>query len=133
MEYYTTIEQSKKLVELGIDVDTADMYYPYYLEFDKYPSTPLALDDELKNYQLIGEDIPCWSTEALLKLLPRCIYTKDNFVLNDIQAYKDSYRISYTNISYTNYEYKNVIECKYDTLIECAYNMIVKLKELKLL
>ncbi len=133
MAGYTTIEQSRKLIELGIDVDTADMCFDLIAESEWYGypiSKNLCSDD------ILGTLIPCWSTEALMKLLPRYIYTKDNFVLNDIQAYKDNYRISYTNISYTNlsyYEYKDVIECKYDTLIECAYNMIVKLKEMRLL
>lgn len=132
MKYYTTIEQSRKLIELGIDVDTADMYYPYYLEFDKYPSTPLALDDELKNYQLIGEDIPCWSTEALLKLLPREINRTDNYILDDILVYPNKgYCISYRNLS--NYENKEQIMYVSDTLLECAFEMIVKLKELKLI
>lgn len=126
MAGYTTIEQSRKLIELGIDVNTADMFYD---NPDLLNNPPEIIVNH--NYPFNDSDIPCWSTEALMKLLPRNIYTKDNFVLNDIQAYKDNYRISYTNLSY--YEYKYVIECKYDTLIECAYNMIVKLKEMRLL
>lgn len=126
MAGYTTTEQSRKLIELGIDVNTADMFYD---NPDLLNNPPEIIVNH--NYPFNDSDIPCWSTEALMKLLPRNIYTKDNFVLNDIQAYKDNYRISYTNLSC--YEYKDVIECKYDTLIECAYNMIVKLKEMRLL
>ena len=32
--YFTSIEQSKKLIELGIDPNTADMCYQY-VKFDK--------------------------------------------------------------------------------------------------
>ena len=32
----TTIEQSKKLIELGIDVRTADMHWQYIEEDDTY-------------------------------------------------------------------------------------------------
>jgi len=33
----TSIEQSKKLIELGIDVNTADMYYQWYSETESHP------------------------------------------------------------------------------------------------
>jgi len=58
----TTIEQSKKLMELGIDVNTADMYWwyggkVYYVE---------AMEDGDFNKE---SDIPCWSLSALLELI----------------------------------------------------------------
>ena len=56
----TTIEQSKKLIELGIDVNSADMYYwhgCYRL---------LRVNDG----KCEDIDIPAWSLSALLKILP---------------------------------------------------------------
>lgn len=68
---YTNIEQSKKLVELGIDPITADMYYTS-LDNHNIPwiwsSKPL----------LEVNDIPCWSTGALINLLPKTIIGKDD-------------------------------------------------------
>lgn len=63
----TTTEQSKKLIELGLDVNTADMYYPY-LGSGEYGDTPRVGE----GMEYSGkEDIPSWSLPALLKLLPK--------------------------------------------------------------
>lgn len=58
----TTVEQSKKLLELGIDRNTADMWY---------------INGEGKSYignwsenQHDWDDIPAWSLPALLELIP---------------------------------------------------------------
>ena len=68
MRHYTTIEQSKKLVELGLNPETADMWWTplnwqlteYYVEVKQdgigTPKNPL----------------PCWSLGALLGMMP-CI------------------------------------------------------------
>jgi len=64
----TSINQSKKLIELGIDINTADMFYE-------------RVDDERFDYHLhIGiipklrptfvEYIPAWSLSRLLELIP---------------------------------------------------------------
>ena len=137
MKYYTTIEQSKKLVKLGIDIDTADMINMCYsYTFDgkeytncKYKLRPLEENEEPFMPEL---NIPCWSTEALLKLLPREINRTDNYILDNILVYPNKgYCISYRNLS--NYENKEQIMYVSDTLLECAFEMIVKLKELKLI
>ena len=67
----TSIEQSKKLIELGIDVKTADMYLwfsgrRYYIE---------AIDDGDFNEE---GDIPAWSLSALLELMPKSICIKQS-------------------------------------------------------
>ena len=65
MQYYTTIEQSKKLVELGLNPDTADMQW--FLE-DDYGI--VQIKENLSDW---GGDcaIPCWSLGALLELMPK--------------------------------------------------------------
>ena len=74
MQHYTSIEQSKKLVELGLDISTADMKYFYWknkinaaptLGFDK------AVLESYKNTQAVY--LPCWSLGALLELMPKVI------------------------------------------------------------
>ena len=66
MNNYTTIEQSKKLLELGLNPETADMNYnidfvhKFGESFQEFPS-----------YEKVSDfDIPCWSLGALRKLLP---------------------------------------------------------------
>ena len=86
MKGYTTIEQSKKLLSLGLDPSTADMYYKYVLpKSDKLHHVPdvgeptNALSWYNKGYTLNGRKeplelkdfcIPCWSLTALLELMP---------------------------------------------------------------
>ena len=58
----TSIEQSKKLIELGIDVNTADMIYNILGE-------PYIRDDiPIDKYHT-----PAWSLSALLELMPERI------------------------------------------------------------
>lgn len=60
----TTIKQSLKLIELGIDVNTADMCYDGYA-LDNNGSHPVRLHKSDGEY-----DIPAWSLSALFDLLP---------------------------------------------------------------
>lgn len=92
----TTVEQSKKLIELGLSADTADMHY---------------WEAEGKEYLYIGKcsDIngtPAWSLSKLLELMPfpilhntlsnkwRCtIYHKNGLILKtgeDVDSPLDS-------------------------------------------
>lgn len=59
----TSIEQSKKLIELGVDVNTADMYYQWYSE------TESALHVG-KGSKKLNADCPAWSFSALFDILP---------------------------------------------------------------
>lgn len=129
-KYYTTIEQSKKLVELGIDVDTADMSYILTTnKYDEHIWQPMLDQPSIR----FGE-IPCWSTEALLDILDETIVTEED----------DEYRLNFGKDGTSYYMFyedvyrlvNNVIEeldFSCSTLLECAFEMIVKLKEMKLI
>ena len=60
----TSIEQSKKLIELGVDVNTADMYY----DVNSY-----GIQDkpEVAIGKVWSKDIPAWSLTALIGLMPK--------------------------------------------------------------
>lgn len=63
----TTISQSRKLIELGLDQNTANMYYPYF-GAGQYGDIPrVGLPIEYSG----GKDIPAWSLSALLEVIPR--------------------------------------------------------------
>lgn len=67
----TTIEQSKKLLELGIDPSTSDMYW----DSNTLPPIvfPMLFENDVQNdYEYMQENglIPAWSLLALLKLIP---------------------------------------------------------------
>ena len=70
----TSLEQSKKLLSLGLDPSTADMWWSRCTITDfgdnnlkvSYAVTPCNIS-QFKN---TDKDIPCWSLTALLELMP---------------------------------------------------------------
>ena len=60
MNAYTTIEESKQLIEAGLDVNTADGYLRYKW---KEATQNHCFQAEY------GEKIPCWSLTALLNII----------------------------------------------------------------
>ena len=65
----TSIEQSKKLIELGIDVSTADMLWTYDFVVNDINGLNV-ISEQLKPEE---NDIPAWSLSALLGLMPKSI------------------------------------------------------------
>lgn len=83
---YTTIEQSKKLIELGLDPDTADMWYEQIAEdlggpvqWKAFVGKNSAIQYNLFSYRK-GYIIPCWSLGALIELMPLEL-AKHSFIL----------------------------------------------------
>lgn len=72
----TSLEQSQRLIELGIDVNTADMCYRIvaYNPNNTHVYQPYCFVGTLES------DIPAWSLTALLGLMPK-LYDEDD--LND--------------------------------------------------
>lgn len=80
----TTIEQSKKLLELGIKPETADMTHHYQGSVDYYELKDIAFTKvmhlrELTNKNpilgrsgddLYAKDIPAWSLHRLMAMIP---------------------------------------------------------------
>lgn len=75
---YTTLKQSKRLIELGVDPQTADMTYyrtSSTLNGIYNWNALLGLDSSIKDNLLSfrhGYIFPCWSTNALMELLKDC-------------------------------------------------------------
>lgn len=134
----TSIEQSKKLIELGIDVNTADMYYPNRVGIDNY-----ALPIEWKNgLSLLSQEIPAWSLTALMNLLPSEFTTENEFGKYKyeikIRKYKladnvDIYQIAYGNYKWYedgSHSWKDMINTgEKEELLDAAFDMICWLKE----
>lgn len=66
MKYYTTIEQSKKLLELGMSPESADMLYTWDIDNKTYYPLPI-IDDKEHDFP---SGLSCWSVGALLELVP---------------------------------------------------------------
>ena len=108
----TDIEQSKKLIELGLDVSTADMLWTY--DFTVNGINGLNV---ISNYLKPEEkDVPAWSLAALLDVLP-----KGKVLIDDVHSNK--YKIIGYNLD-TDY---------YDEPLDACYEMVLKLREQKLL
>jgi len=99
----TMISQSHKLVELGLDPNTADMYYPY-LGAGMYGDTPrVGFPIEYSG----GRDIPAWSLTALLKVMPK----NAELIKMENDAHELYYEIDYM---YTGYEDSNPVTAAYE-------------------
>lgn len=100
----TSIKQSKKLIELGVDIDTADMYWDY--DIQKHEDYPMVMDEQFDD-----TCIPAWSLTALLKLIP-----PGNILLRDALSEK--------------YKCINTVDSNlYDNPVDAAFEMVCWLKE----
>lgn len=110
----TSIEQSKKLLELGLDADTADMHYwtawAGFISKEKRvtPIVGLPPKDAIETYW-----IPAWSLSTLLELLPTSDFTGLD--------YDESGGWFCQTIDY--------VSPVYDTPIDAAYDVVVNLVE----
>ena len=107
MKSYTDLEQSLKLIELGIDVNTADMYYPNRVGGHNYP---LPIECKM-GLPLLSQEIHAWSLSALLRFFDdRSGLAKER---GTWFAYNNNY--SYCTKHYTDE-------------IDAVFEMILKLK-----
>lgn len=117
MTHYTTIEQSKELLRLGLSPESADMYYN--LDNSKIPNIIIGAKDDFRCY------IPCWSLGALLEVLPTHIQIKSEVFHYEMMPDFGSCLIQYENVE-GNKILNQSIE---DTPLEAAYNMVIWLLE----
>lgn len=112
----TTVEQSKKLIELGLDIETSDMYW------DFQETGYILIADELRYYHNDSE-IPAWSLAALFELLPK-----------EIEFYSDE--CEFIPLLSRYYDDKSKFICNYDngacehwyiedSPVDAVYNMLV--------
>ena len=104
---YTSIEHSKKLLELELSPESADMHYDSVFGYSIGVIDYVAVSKPYKEGQL-----PCWSLGALLELMPN----------NFIELTKDGgmYRIKAEQKYYS---------CLVENPIDAAFEMIVYLIE----
>lgn len=86
---FTTPEQSKRLLELGVPEDSADCYYHHYFTND---STPLLRVLQLQWNETIGairgksgqKIEPCWSVGRLIEIYTICGGCIWEFITNNV-------------------------------------------------
>jgi hypothetical protein len=142
----TDIEQSKKLIELGIDINTADLTVvdlPIQNgDRFKFISSKLPNDTFSSITDGKSEKIPVWSLSALLNLLPSEFtevgkYSTTTYKI-DIRKYKftddvDLYQIAYGSIKFDvdgQHSFKDMVNTdQKEEPIDAVFQMIVWLKE----
>ena len=130
----TTIEQSKKLMELGIDVNTADMCWTNHL-FNAFLSSwriestpPQEYKNLLDRFVVRGYLIePAWSLTALLRLMPK-LYEFENDP-EDGGCQPNLCKGWDNNQWHIVYRPSIYITEWYDDPIDAAFEMVVWLKE----
>lgn len=115
----TSIEQSKKLLSLGLDPSTADMFYN--LGESQIPNVIYGSNDGFKGYIL------AWSLVALLELVPVCI-KDDNyfFVIEKDATYLDE---PIWRVSYKHFSKEDAIVERHAPLINAAFEIVCWLIE----
>lgn len=107
---YTTIEQSRRLAELGVEINTADLHYDGVGDVVG-KGRCLAIHKPYKD-----SHIPAWSLEALLKVIP-CPYQMTRGIDGKVQ-------FSLLTVSRDD---------TFETELEAVYTMVVWLLENDLL
>lgn len=104
---YTTIEQSKKLVDLGLNTETADMYYPWDFENAKLCEIPIA-----KNLGFLE----CWSLESLIEISKVCTRLESHLTINKKWNIFATCKDNVFNPFYTTHPegYNSQLEAYYD-------------------
>ena len=102
---YTTPEQSKKLLNLGIPADSADCYYDI---FSSRPIVKMPID--CFSDKVINEDyLPCWSVGRLIEIFEICTglvwqneaiegYTKIDMLLEDFEDIENKYYFDFSKL-----------------------------------
>lgn len=87
MKNCTDIEQSKKLIELGIDINTADMMWDDWSLIDEGWKLSVGYYPEIeKDYG--RKCYPAWSLAALLDILDNKAYSIDEDAIVTLSSYK---------------------------------------------
>jgi hypothetical protein len=73
---YTTIEQSKRLLELGVPADSADLFYSKF-ECETFVNRPALCYDKryigIVPYGYEKDYLPCWSVGRLIEIYHICV------------------------------------------------------------
>jgi len=127
----TNVEQSKKLMELGLNTYTADMCWLRYKVNDKWKEECTVIDGTLDE-----DDVYAWSLSALLELMPPYLFKFERGI--DLNIYPDlngkGWHCSYMANCIENMKTdKFKLVTSGDSLVDACYEMIIKLKKVNLL
>lgn len=123
----TSIEQSKKLIELGIDVNTADMFWDTAEPNERRKPLVGPISDycDMEDWA-----VPAWSLTVLLSILPMHIIINGSMykfsMVKGFNKNGETYAIKYSIFNTTFYLHLTNF---YNNPIEACIEMIVWLKD----
>lgn len=131
----TNIEQSKSLLELGLGQESADMVYYY-----PYKSFERILRNKTDSYLMASGDIPAWTLEALLEVMPKDIrvYTQSKGTFNPcvFKSDKNLYWCIYVNgnldLTWEGVTGKSYFEAVYNMVVWLLKNNYIKTSKSKI-
>ena len=121
----TSPEQSKKLIELGIDINTADMHYSTWTilnegEYILSPNQGETIEELQEDYG--NQVIPAWSLSALIQVLPITIVDSwtDYCLMLDIKAKMPRY-VKYGDVYHPEFPWDFKKQSLLDSVVESIF------------
>lgn len=108
----TSVEQSKRLLAMGLKPETADMYHTTFYR-DNVGYEIIQVRNE--KLPLLSQEIPAWSLHRLIELLPQHIHL-DDYADTHYWLVIDPLKVIYKN-SYSSWIYQCDEGGLYDKLI----------------
>ncbi len=115
----TSLEQSKKLIELGISANTSDMCYDWSVIGKEYSTVAQC-------HKYIDDELPAWSLSALFDVLPKYIGDYGKCLYFDMGYYYCGYMVDGNFML-------SIEETSADNPVDACIEMIIKLKSMDLL
>lgn len=108
----TDLAQSKKLIELGIDINTADMVWTY----DFTVNDINGLNVISNNFKIEENDIPSWSLSALLELIPDKISINNESYYLSFDKKSVAFRgpVTWDGQKSTSFEMDNILDAAFE-------------------
>ena len=122
---YTSIEQSKKLLELGLSPESADMTYSKGNSLDGYHLTTMPFKICYGDFIAENGNMPCWSVDKLLQLMPRSIRIVNTFYGYELYVSVIGFAIDWWDVD----RRRKLFSCDEETLIDVCYKTVVWLLE----
>lgn len=110
MKTFTTVEQSKRLLELGVKPETADMTWIVFVD----NSTRLMVADDWMIEKMIeggAQLVPCWSLGALFAIMQQVEYNYPN-----LTKHPDTHEFFLVTSKYCTDFYDNPIDACMDMI-----------------
>lgn len=117
----TSIEQSQKLIKLGVDVNTADMLWTYDFVVNDINALNIVSD----NLKPEENDIPAWGLSALIGLIP------DKISINNESYYLSFNKKGVEFIGPITWDGQKTKSFKMDNILDAAFETVCWLKENK--